>query len=132
MKDEKASVSIRGTTPEIERRARALRAQMTGAEAALWEALRGKQVGGLRFRAQHPVGRFILDFYCASCRLVVEVDGDSHLERGERDAERSAVLESLGYSVIRFTNAEVEADLGSVLERIRVAADAAARARGIV
>ena len=77
---------------------------------------------GLRFRAQHPVGRFILDFYCPAYKLVVEVDGEVHAEQAERDAERTVQLKARGYTVLRFQNAEVEANLPDVLERIARAA----------
>ncbi len=121
MDERKTTPSIRGTTPEIERRARELRWQMTPAEAKLWQALKGKQLDGWRFRAQHPVGRFILDFYCPARKLVVEVDGDVHAEQAERDAERTAYLQGHGYQVLRFPNVEIEAHLPEVLEAIRQA-----------
>ena len=69
---------IRGTNPQVEQAARDLRTNLTPAEDYLWRALKSKQLNGLRFRSQHPVGNFILDFYCASCKLVVEVDGSIH------------------------------------------------------
>jgi len=71
----KTTSRIRGTTPEIEAAARRLRRNMTPAEQKLWNALRGKQLDGLKFRAQHPVGPFVLDFWCPARKLVVEVDG---------------------------------------------------------
>ena len=80
-------------------------------------------MGGLRFRAQHPIGRFILDFYCPAKKLVVELDGDSHLESQERDSERTAYLEAYGYRVIRFENSEVHSDISKVLELILEAAN---------
>ena len=88
--------TIRGTTPALEQAAQAMRRQPTSAEEALWGALQKKQVAGLKFRRQHPVGRFVLDFYCASHRLVVEVDGDIHDAQQDRDAARTEVLETYG------------------------------------
>lgn len=109
---------IRGTTPEIEAAARRLRANPTPAEAKLWEALKGKQLNGLKFRQQHPVEQFILDFYCPSCKLVIEIDGEIHGDRQEYDQARTEKLNTLGYQVIRFTNSEVINDLDKVLSQI--------------
>jgi very-short-patch-repair endonuclease len=119
MNQNKTTPSIRGTTPEIERRAKELRCQMTPAESRLWEALRGMQLEGLRFRRQHPVGRFILDFYCPAPKLVVEVDGGIHADSKERDDERTAYLNAYGYQVLRIRNEEIETDLAGVLAQIR-------------
>jgi very-short-patch-repair endonuclease len=116
--EDKKIERIRGTTPQVEQAARDLRKKLTPAEECLWQALRNKQLNGLRFRSQDPVGRFILDFYCASCKLVVEVDGNFHDNRGDYDLSRTKVLESYGYFVLRFTNDEVLGDLDSVLEKI--------------
>ncbi|MDH4138607.1 MAG: DUF559 domain-containing protein [Anaerolineae bacterium] len=118
----KTTPRIRGTTPEIEAAARRLRRNMTPAEKKLWEALKGKKLGGLKFRAQHPVGPFILDFYCPACKLAVELDGGVHEERAEYDEARAQQLEDYGYRIIRFRNEEVLTDLRTVLERILQAA----------
>ena len=118
----KTTPRVRGTTPEIEAAARRLRTNMTPAEQILWQALRGRQLDGLRFRAQHPVGRFILDFWCPACRLAVELDGGVHESQQEQDTARTAHLEAHGYHVIRFRNEEVLNDLPSVLKRIQQAA----------
>jgi very-short-patch-repair endonuclease len=99
-----------------------MRRNMTPAEKKLWEALRGKQLGGLKFRAQHPVGPFILDFYCPACKLVVELDGGVHEGQAAHDEARTGQLNDYGYKVIRFRNEEVLGDLPSVLERILAAA----------
>jgi very-short-patch-repair endonuclease len=118
----KTTSRIRGTTPEIEAAARRLRRNMTPAEKKLWEALRGKQLGGLKFRAQHPVGPFILDFYCPACKLAVELDGGVHEDQTAHDEARTRQLNDYGYNVIRFRNEEVLGDLPSVLEQILAAA----------
>ena len=110
---------IRGTTPEIEQAARKLRKNLTPAEACLWSALRNKQLEGLRFRCQHPVGNFILDFYCPACKLVVEVDGDIHDFQTDYDDARTAKLAEYGYKVLRFSNEQVMNDLPKVLAEIR-------------
>jgi very-short-patch-repair endonuclease len=109
---------IRGTTPEIERAARHLRHRLTPAEVKLWQALRNRQLGGLRWRCQHPVGRFIVDFYCPAHRLVVEVDGEIHQQQQDYDCARTEHLQEYGYTVIRFSNEAVEHNLEAVLEAI--------------
>jgi very-short-patch-repair endonuclease len=98
--------------------ARQMRKAPTAAEKALWQQLRDKRFSGYRFRRQHPIDRFIVDFYCAKAALVVEVDGPIHDYTPEEDALRTAFLESLGQRVIRFTNGEVLTNLKGVLERI--------------
>ena len=112
---------IRGTTPEIEQAARRLRKNLTPAEANLWQALRNKQLAGLRFRCQHPIGNFIFDFYCPACKLVVEVDGEIHCDRADYDNARSSKLAEHGYRVLRFSNQRVMNDLPQVLAEIRKA-----------
>jgi very-short-patch-repair endonuclease len=101
--------------------ARSLRREATGSEDMLWQALRGKQLDGRKFRRQQPVGAFVLDFYCSSERLAVEVDGAIHENQREADAERQAILESLGIRFVRVTATEVEQDMPTVLAHIRAA-----------
>lgn len=105
--------------PHTAAHARKLRELQTPAEQKLWSVLCNRQVDGLKFRRQHPMGKFIVDFYCGSNRLVIEVDGGGHLDQEEYDAERTAWLEGQGYRVIRFTNLEILKDLNSVIEIIR-------------
>ena len=119
----KTTNRIRGTTVEIEEAARRLRRNMTPAEQTLWEALKGRQVAGLKFRCQHPVGPFVLDFYCPTRKLVVELDGGIHELQENRDQARTDQLADYGYRVIRFRNEEVFNDLDSVLQRILQAAE---------
>jgi very-short-patch-repair endonuclease len=119
---DKTTNRIRGTTPEIEAAARGLRRALTPAERVLWQALRNRQVGGLKFRCQHPVGRFIVDFYCPACKLVVELDGGVHDDRAEIDEARTQMLNNYGYRVLRFRNEEVLRNLDLVLEQILQAA----------
>ena len=104
---------------KIRLRARELRQQMTPAEAALWERLRRKQLGGLKFRRQHPIGRFIVDFYCPSARLIVEVDGKIHDYQKRQDAARDAFLTQRGYRVLRFRNEAVLQNIEMVLDEIK-------------
>jgi adenine-specific DNA methylase/very-short-patch-repair endonuclease len=115
--------------PALLQAARALRKNMTSAEQLLWRCLRGKQLAGFRFRKQHPIERFVLDFYCPSARLAIELDGSQHAtEEGKaRDAERTAFLEQRGIRVLRFWNREVFQNLEGVLTSIWAALHEAPR-----
>jgi very-short-patch-repair endonuclease len=97
--------TVTGTT----HRARQLRQSPPDAERALWQALRDRQIGGHKFRRQHPVGRYIADFACIEAMLIVELDGGQHFspEGMTADARRTAELNQLGYHVLRFTDREV-------------------------
>lgn len=97
-----------------------MRANPTEAERLLWDRLRRKQLNGFRFRRQHPIDYYIVDFYCPSARLIVEVDGEDHKSRLEYDLERQAVLEGHGYRTIRFTNTQVLNRIDLVLAAIRL------------
>jgi very-short-patch-repair endonuclease len=100
-------------------RARALRRNLTLPEGMLWQVLR-QRPDGLKFRCQHPIGRCIVDFYCAATRLVIEVDGESHSmgDRPERDIRRDQWLREQDLRVIRFNAADVIHDLQSVVTAI--------------
>ena len=89
------------------RRSRLLRRNDTDAEARLWGELRDRRLGGWRWRRQVPVGLFIVDFLCVEARLVVELDGGQHADQIAYDARRTAYLNRLGLTVIRFWNAQV-------------------------
>ena len=95
-----------------------LRHRMTDAEQLLWRALRSRQLGGYKFRRQHPFDDFILDFVCLEKRVVVEIDGGQHAERQESDKMRSEQLVKAGFSILRFWNHEVLGQLETVKERI--------------
>jgi len=101
------------------RRARELRKTMTAAEACLWFHLRRRQLQGLRFRKQHPIGRYIVDFVCVEASLVVEVDGSQHLGCA-RDVARDEWLEGQGFRVLRFWNDDVLLRTDRVLATILV------------
>ncbi|HEX8320668.1 endonuclease domain-containing protein [Longimicrobium sp.] len=107
---------------QVQAAARELRSALTPAEDRLWSAIRKDQLAGLRFRRQHPVGPFILDFYCPRVRLCVELDGGIHEQQRERDQARTEALATVGVRVIRFRNEEVMNDLAGVLARIQAAA----------
>ena len=91
---------------------------MTDAERSLWQHLRGRQVAGLKFRRQHSVGRYIVDFACLEAALIIEVDGGQHADQRGHDQERTAWLEERGYRVLRFWNDEVLANAAGVMEAI--------------
>jgi very-short-patch-repair endonuclease len=103
---------------QIQQRARELRKNLTPAEQKLWQHLRRGQIDGLHWRKQHAVGTYIVDFFCARAKLVVEVDGDSHADQIEYDQARTAYLNDLGYTVIRFTNREVINQCEAVVQKI--------------
>ena len=103
-------------------RARQLRREMTPAEKRLWRYLRSSNLASHHFRRQHAVDRFIVDFFCADAKLVIEIDGDSHCEQAEYDLERTRWLsEQRHYRVLRFTNQAVHENIEAVLERIAAA-----------
>lgn len=99
-------------------RARLLRGDITDAEKKLWAQLRDRQLCGVKFRRQHPVGPFITDFGCMEHALVVELDGGQHAEQTDSDAARSLFLESRGYRVLGFWNHDVLSNCAGVVERI--------------
>ncbi|MBI1892556.1 MAG: endonuclease domain-containing protein [Candidatus Rokubacteria bacterium] len=99
-------------------RARRLRRDQTEAERKLWARLRDRQLNGAKFRRQHPIGSFIVDFCCPERGLVVELDGGQHAVQAEADRRRTAILVQLGYQVLRFWDNEVIKETGAVLERI--------------
>ena len=96
---------------------RRLRLHMTAAELRLWSRLRAKQFQALKFRRQHGIGPYIVDFCCPERSLVIEIDGDTHAETDQvaRDKERDAYLTSLGLDVVRYTNGDVLGNLEGVL-----------------
>ncbi|MCB9105955.1 MAG: endonuclease domain-containing protein [Anaerolineales bacterium] len=104
--------------PAIRQRAKELRWPMTPAETALWERLKNKQLYGLKFRRQHPLHHFILDFYCHAHKLVIEVDGGIHQQQSDYDEARTEWLTQRDFKVIRFTNEEVLKNIEAVLQTI--------------
>jgi very-short-patch-repair endonuclease len=104
--------------PSTKANARDLRRGMTDAERLLWRHLRRRQVEGLKFRRQHPLGCFIVDFVCIEAALVIEIDGGQHGERLAQDAARTAWLNRQGYRVLRFWNNEVLDNIDAVRQAI--------------
>ena len=105
---------------ELENFRKKLRKNLTPAEAFLWRHLKAKKLKGRRFNRQHSIKNYIVDFYCASEKLVIELDGAVHNTAKARkyDAKRTEVLNELGYTVIRFENKMVFENLESVLSEI--------------
>jgi very-short-patch-repair endonuclease len=101
-------------------RARALRSDMTGPERALWSVLRAGQLG-VKFQRQVVLAPYVTDFAARSERLVIEIDGETHVGRETEDAARTAALEARGFRVLRFTNSEVMTNLEGVLRAIMIA-----------
>ncbi len=118
MEDSRPKRIVIGQQVSEEKRelARGMRGSMTDSEAALWKRLRDGALG-IHFRRQQIIAGFIADFYCHQAALVVEVDGAIH--DIEYDAERDRIFESLGITVLRFTNAQVLEQIGVVLYQIR-------------
>ena len=104
--------------PDTRSFSRVLRSGMTDAERALWRQLRLRHRRGAKFRRQHLVGGYIVDFVCFERKLVIELDGSQHADRQPHDAERTRWLESQGFRVLRFPNGAFWADQPGVIYRI--------------
>lgn len=98
-----------------------LRKNMTKAEIMLWDKIRDRQLEGYRFRRQYSIANFVVDFYCPQFKLAIEIDGDSHFQKGiiEYDQARQKFIEAAGIKFLRFTNEDVYSNLDGVLEKIR-------------
>ncbi len=109
-----------GASPEIFRRARLLRKNMTKAEKLLWNELKDRKLGGYKFRAQHPILKFVLDFYCHSCKLGIEIDGEVHNSKPQSlyDEDRTDNLNNYNIKVIRFKNEDIYYNIDSVKKKI--------------
>ncbi len=105
-------------SPTLWETAKLLRRRMTLEERVLWQHLRAKRLGGLRFRRQQIIGRYVVDFYCHAARLVVELDGAAHAYQVKQDQERDAFLSARGLRILRFKNRQVREDLTRVLAQI--------------
>ena len=113
-----------GAEAHLFRFAAEMRAKMTPAEHYLWEYLKKNQLDGLKFRRQHPMGAYIVDFYCHSKKLIIEVDGKYHEEgvQPAKDEFRDNEMERFDIKVLRFTNDEVLNEIERVLEEIKTVA----------
>ena len=108
----------RGYTQRTLTTAQTLRRNRTDAEGLLWHYLRNNQLDGHRFRRQHPIGPYIVDFACLARKILIELDGSQHAERQDNDKKRDAFLRAQGYRVLRFWNNEVFENCFGVLERV--------------
>ena len=102
----------------LKARAREIRKDQTPAESLLWEELRNRKCNGYKFRRQHVIRRFIVDFYCASAKLVIELDGPVHRSTKEEDFIRETELNRMGLRIVRFDNDEVVTATRHVIGRI--------------
>ncbi|HOH03700.1 MAG TPA: endonuclease domain-containing protein [Polyangiaceae bacterium] len=108
----------REATEAIRRLARRLRGDLTQAEQILWQELRGRTLGGFKFRRQHIVAGYVVDFYCPATRLAIEVDGPVHETQQSHDKARDAIIESQGIALLRITNDDVHQQLEQVRNAI--------------
>ena len=104
---------------QISEHASQLRRNRTDAEEKFWQTVRNRQVGGFKFRFQHSLLPYVADFTCLDAMLIVEIDGGQHSE--ERDARRTAFLESQGFEILRFWNNDVLTNLDGVIHVVREA-----------
>lgn len=112
---------MRGYSTLARSRAQRLRKSSTDAELKLWRELRNRQLQQFKFRRQHPIAGYIVDFVCLEKQLVIEVDGAQHAEHRAYDAARTAALGKAGYRVVRFWDNEVLLNTDGVMEAIYVA-----------
>ena len=102
----------------MNKRPRQLRQTQTKAEQKLWQKLRNRQLDNAKFRRQHPIKPYVVDFFCQEAKLIVEIDGGHHAEQINQDQERTKFLESKGYKILRFWNNEVLNNIEGVLQTI--------------
>jgi very-short-patch-repair endonuclease len=102
----------------LKEKSRKLRKEGTFAEALLWNELKGRKTKGYQFTRQKPIGPFIVDFYCSKLKLVIEVDGLTHIEKEEYDIKRQNYLESMGLKLLRFFDNDVRQNMEGVIAAI--------------
>ena len=119
-KDDSAFHYWRSEGPDLRVKVQKLRADPTPCEVTVWNAIRNRAVEGIKFRRQHPFANFVLDFYAPEIMLAIEIDGDVHVDPGQKahDDWRERKLSEHGVRVVRFTNAQVAVDLEGVLEQL--------------
>lgn len=103
---------------------------MTTTEKILWSKLSNKQIDGLRFRKQHPIDRYIVDFYCYEIKLIIEIDGGIHDSQKEYDENRDHYLTANKYNILRFSDEEIKHSTNDVLDKIRKSASEIKKAEG--
>ncbi len=106
--------------PKLKPLARKLRNNSTKSEVLLWNYLKGKQLKGLDFHRQKPIGNYIVDFFCNELMLAIEIDGESHYGNERKDEERQKEIEKLGVKFLRFDESEIYYNLANVIKTIEV------------
>ena len=110
-----------GASAATLQKAKELRKTLTPAERRLWEVLQNRKLDGYKFRRQHPIYKYIADFYCHELSLVIELDGGVHdgLEQKEHDLNRDQVIQEFGIRILRIKNEEVMSEMGDVIRKIK-------------
>ena len=114
-----AVIRKRRINPEKLNQAREFRQKMTPEENLIWEQLRGNKLNGLHFRRQQVIDGYIVDFYCHSARLVLEIDGPIHDSQKKEDKEREQALTDNGLKILRIKNEEIQVNMDQVLAKIQ-------------
>jgi len=111
----------KGASPQIFSNAKKLRENQTEAEEKFWLAVKDNQIEGYKFRRQHPLSIYVVDFYCHALQLVIEIDGEYHLSEEQQilDKQRTADIEFQGLKVVRFTNDEIMSNLEEAIDKIK-------------
>ncbi|MBI5779272.1 MAG: endonuclease domain-containing protein [Planctomycetes bacterium] len=104
--------------PKLKALSRKLRSSSTLAEVLLWNELKSRRMYGYQFSRQKPIGNYIVDFYCSSLNLIIEIDGISHEGKFHIDMKRQRFLESLSLTILRFNDLEIKKDIKNVLRAI--------------
>ena len=105
--------------PKLKEHSRDLRNRSTLAEVLLWNQLKQRKMLGYQFMRQKPIGDYIVDFYCSRLKLVIEIDGESHREKGEQDHKRQSELEDMTIQFLRFQDDQVKRNMPGVLQVIQ-------------
>lgn len=101
---------------DLKQFSRNLRNNSTNAEVLFWQQIKGRKIMGYQFPRQKPIGKYVADFYCSKLKLVIEIDGISHIGKEEKDKIRQDYIESIGIQVIRFPDDEVKTNIEGVLK----------------
>ena len=109
---------MKGNTQRGKRNARTLRKSETDTERKIWQLLRSRNLNGAKFRRQHPIGPYVIDFICINEKLIIELDGSQHQQQQTHDAQRTMFLQQAGYRVIRFWDNDVLLQTESVMQVI--------------
>jgi len=112
---------MKGNTQRGKTFARKLRKSETDAERKIWQQLRSHNLNGAKFRRQHPIGPYVVDFICINEKLIIELDGSQHQQQQDYDAARTAFLEQSGYRVLRFWDDDVLLRTDDVMQAIFIA-----------